>query len=191
VNITTDAFGCLANTIKVAAGHYVDLSNPTPNMIDIDSIAIALGRICRFGGHCPRFYSVAEHSVHATELARKAGMKTDIMRAVLLHDAAEAYIGDVVKPLKIILPGYAEIERRIEKAIAERFNVDFERYYISIRTCDRLMLKAEKRSMWPNDSHEWHGFNEIPTADVDFQYYRPETAAEVFLNRCVSVGIEV
>lgn len=189
--ITQDIFGCIANTIKVAAGHYVDLANPDPETIDIVSIATSLGRICRFGGHCPRFYSVAEHCAHAFDLAREDGCSTDILKAVLLHDAAEAYIGDVVKPLKAILPGYAEIEKRIEAAIAVRFGVDFESFEPAVKHYDRLMLKAEKIDMWPDDPHQWHGFDTIDHASVAFCYYSHRYASRAFFLRCMDVGIEL
>lgn len=190
MNQQSDTFGCIANTIKVAAGHYVNLADPDPSTIDIVSIATALGRICRFGGHCPKFYSVAEHCVHAYELARADGLSTEALKAILLHDAAEAYIGDVVKPLKTMIPGYAEIERRIEAAIATRFDVDFERYVSAIKCYDRLMLKAEKTTMWPNDKTDWNGFNGITMPEVDFVFYKPQDATKVFYLRCIGVGIE-
>ncbi len=100
-----DSFGCIANTIKVAAGHYVDLANPDPATIEIRSIAAGLSKICRFSGQCPRFYSVAEHSLHAAALADFLCVPDEAKAAVLLHDAAEAYIGDMVKPLKICMTG--------------------------------------------------------------------------------------
>jgi hypothetical protein len=187
-----DTFGCLANTIKVAAGHYVDLADPQPETIDIISIATALGRICRFGGHCPQFYSVAEHCVHAYELARADGLPTEALKAILLHDAAEAYIGDMVRPLKITMPQwYLDLESRFERAIAIRFDVNFERYASAIKCYDRLMLKAEKTTMWPDDETEWNGFGGITMPDVCFRYYRPRDASKEFCFRCIGVGIEV
>lgn len=186
-----DTFGCIANTIKVAAGHYVNLADPDPKTIDIASIATALGRICRFGGHCPKFYSVAEHCVHAYDMARADGVRTEALKAILLHDATEAYIGDVVKPLKTMIPGYAEIERKIEAAIATRFSVDFKRYASEIEFYDRLMLKAEKFGMWPDDLRQWHGFDTIKTESVDFVFYKPQDATKVFYLRCIGAGIEV
>lgn len=139
-----DALGCLGNTIKVAAGHYVNLAAPDPATIDIRSIAAALSKVCRFGGHCPQFYSVAEHSVLAARLARSDGFPVEAVRAVLLHDAAEAYIGDLVKPLKIMLPAYREVERRLEAAIATAFGLQAERWADVVKAFDRVMLKAEK-----------------------------------------------
>ncbi len=139
-----DSFGCLKNTIKVSAGHYVDLVNPDPASIEVGSIAAALSKVCRFGGHCPKFYSVAEHCIHATTLACSEGFAGDALCAVFLHDAAEAYIGDMVKPLKVTIPHYGEAERRIEIAIERSFGVNFDRWEGVIKRFDRAMLKAEK-----------------------------------------------
>jgi len=188
---TQDAFGCLANKIKVASGHYLDLADPKPEMVDIVSIATALGRICRFGGHSPDFYSVAEHSVHAHDLAYRDGLPANVCKAILLHDAAEAYIGDVVRPLKIMSPWYMEIESRIEKAIATKFDVDFKAYANIVKHYDRMMLKAEKLSMWPDDPHEWQGFDEIENVSVDFRFWRSRYASKEFCLRCIELGIEL
>lgn len=166
-----DTWGCLNNTIKVAAGHYVDLLNPDPATIDIRSIAAGLSKICRFGGQCPRFYSVAEHCLQATKLAMKDGCSVEALRAVLLHDAAEAYIGDMVKPLKVMIPEYHLAESRMEAAISKAFNVDFEAFGDVIKKYDRAMLKAEKTAMWPEDKEVWAGFSEIEDRRVNLCYY--------------------
>ncbi len=176
-----DTFGCLNNTIKVHAGHYVDLANPDPNTIEIQSIAAALSKICRFGGHCPRFYSVAEHCVLATELAFKEGIRGSGLLAILLHDAAEAYIGDMVKPLKVTIPQYTEAENRIELAIEQAFGIDFQWHQDVIKKFDRAMLKAEKTSMWPEDKEEWAGFSQIMTANVELHHWSPSIAQRMFL----------
>lgn len=176
-----DTFGCIGNTIKVAWGHYVDLSNPDPQTIDLRSIAAALSKICRFGGHCPRFYSVAEHCVHATRLARSEQVSVEAQITVLLHDAAEAYIGDMVKPLKISIPQFSEVERRIETAIELRFNVDFTKWADVIKRFDRAMLKAEKTIMWPGDRKAWSGFSDIEDRNVSLCYWDPTTAENQFL----------
>lgn len=176
-----DRFGCLNNTIKVSAGHYVDLANPDPSTIDIKSIAAALSKICRFGGHCPKFYSVAEHSLLATTLASSEGVRDDALKAVFLHDAAEAYIGDMVKPLKVTMPQYGEAEQRIEAAIQAAFGIDFDRYMDVIKRYDRAMLKAEKVAMWPEDTEKWAGFSEIEDHVVIFGFWGPTEAERQFL----------
>lgn len=175
-----DTFGCINNTIKVAAGHYVDLANPNPKSIDIRSIAAALSKICRFGGHCPRFYSVAEHCVHATIMAAKESTDRNALLAVFLHDAAEAYVGDMVKPLKMTMPQYSDAEQRIESAIEVAFAVDFHQHKDTIKRFDRAMLKAEKIAMWPDDKEKWQGFGEIEDRAVQLQYWPPPEAEVQF-----------
>jgi len=180
-----DSFGCIANTIKVSAGHYVDLLNPDPATIDVSSIAAALSKICRFGGHCPRFYSVAEHCVHATVLAMSESLHVThghrALLSVFLHDAAEAYVGDMVKPLKLAVPQYVDIEQRIEAAIQQRFRIDFLEWHDVIKRYDRAMLKAEKTAMWPQDTAEWAEFSEIEHRSVSLQFWEPEAAEMQFL----------
>lgn len=176
-----DTFGCLNNTIKVSAGHYVDLANPDPATIEVKSIAAALSKVCRFGGHCPKFYSVAEHCIHATALACSEGYAGDALTAVFLHDAAEAYIGDMVKPLKVTMPQYGEAEQRIEAAIQAAFGVDFSKWMEVIKRFDRAMLKAEKVTMWPEDTEKWAGFSEIEDRVVRFQFWEPSEAEIQFL----------
>lgn len=181
MNAKVDNFGCIGNTIKVAAGHYVDLINPDPATIEIRSIAAALSKICRFGGHSPKFYSVAEHSVHAVGLAAAEGFGNDALTAVFLHDAAEAYCGDMVKPLKVMMPEYSEVERRLEFSIETAFGIDFSAFQSVIKRFDRAMLKAEKIAMWPQDAHEWHGFRSIEDTVVSFQFWSPGQAEANFL----------
>lgn len=188
-NPVIDTFGCIKNTIKVSAGHYVDLASPDPETIDIKSIAAALSKTCRFGGHCPKYYTVAEHCFHAVGLAAQDQLGGDVLRAILLHDATEAYVGDVVKPLKAMLPEYQIIESNIEQAVATRFNVDFIRHNDLIKRYDRLMLKAEKIQMWPDDREEWFGFAGLPTRVVNFQYWHPEMAEEQFLKLAAALEL--
>lgn len=97
----------------------ISLITPTVEMIDINDIATTLSKICRFGGKIPgdNFYSVAQHSCLVRFLA-----PPELGKAALLHDAAEAYLGDVVKPLKVILGEvYHELELKFEKVICEKF----------------------------------------------------------------------
>jgi len=186
---TINRSGCVGNTIKVAAGHYVDLANPTPHSIDIRTIAAALSKMCRFGCHAPRFYSVAEHCIHATDLAVSEGFVGGALRAVFLHDAAEAYIGDVVKPLKVMLPDYAVVERRMEQAVSEAFGVDFERWAETVKRFDWMMLKAEKMTLWPDDCEEWTGFADIDVRQVKFKFFMPAEAELHFMRYAEVFGL--
>lgn len=92
--------------------------------IVIDDIVHALSHLCRFSGHARRFYSVAEHCVRMFDWAREnVTLSSDFLLAVLLHDATEAYLGDVTRPLKKLLPGYTEIEQRLATRIEQEYDL--------------------------------------------------------------------
>jgi hypothetical protein len=86
--------------IETASGKEFNILNPDAQMFDFQDIATSLSNICRYNGHLPTFYSVAEHSVRVAWWLRAQGQSLDIQLTGLLHDAAEAYVGDMVRPLK-------------------------------------------------------------------------------------------
>lgn len=123
-------------TIKTISGIYVDVFEPKPEMFVIEDIAHALSMIPRWGGHSPWFLSVAEHSrVVAYET------KGDKLEA-LLHDASEAYLMDLPRPIKRNMPEYKAIEDGVMKVIAEKFGFQ---YPLSEETklADKNRLEAE------------------------------------------------
>ena len=143
-------------TIQTPSNRYFDLLNPDPNDIFIEDIAHALSHIARFSGNTREFYSVAQHCVLCSRINpyNQAFEK-------LLHDAAEAYIGDLVSPLKNLLPGYKAIEDSIDKAVANRFGLSpgFQNT-AEVKRADLTMLVNEKRFLFPKndlDQHEWAG----------------------------------
>jgi uncharacterized protein len=162
------AFGYVGSTIKLCSGIYFDLAQPDPCAIQIRDIAGPLSKICRFGAQLPGslFYSVAEHSVNCWQAAREwwPGEPPAFYRAVLLHDAAEAFIGDMVRPLKELLPAYREIEQRIERAIEQRFAVSFADP--RIKEVDNALLIAEKRAIWGSDGQAWEGEEQVRRWEV-------------------------
>ena len=114
------------------SGRLIDVMNPRPEDITIEDIAagLVIGKTERYGSRTKGRYYVAEHSVHvANLLARRlqddATFELDsrerLVKAALLHDAAEAYLGDIVQPLKCCLPDYKELEHKWEIAIANKF----------------------------------------------------------------------
>lgn len=135
--------------ILIRSGDYFDLSDPDNNIIDIDSIAHSLSNLCRFTGHTSQFYSVAQHSFHVAQLVPK-----EHKLAALLHDAAEAYIGDVSAPLKSMLPEYRRIEEQIRRAIYQRFNLPAELPECVIEA-DMIMLATERRDLMPEQDLNW------------------------------------
>lgn len=109
--------------IRTYSGIMMDPMKASCADINVVDIAHALSHLCRFGGHCPRFYSVAEHSVLVAKALLPYG--THIALAGLFHDATEAYMQDLVSPLKHRLPDYMDAEDCLESVIALKLRVDF------------------------------------------------------------------
>ena len=128
--------------------------DPRPEEINLTDIAEHLAKTCRFGGAVRDFYSVAQHSVivsvEAEHLILLAGADAELARAVarcgLLHDAAEAYIGDMVRPLKLGMPEYRAVEHRIEAAITTRFGL-LDPMPAVIKRADNAALMTERRDL--------------------------------------------
>jgi hypothetical protein len=176
-------FGCLNNTIPlVRSGLYFDLAAPRAADVRIEDIAAGLAKICRFGGHVDPFYSVAEHSVACAMAAMADRWHPGNVLAVLLHDAAEAYVGDMVKPLKIMLPEYSRIEGAVQAAIGEALGIDFEAKRGVIQLYDHALLIAEKRALFPADKTRWTGEDGVLHLDYSPQCWPPERAETEFLN---------
>ena len=106
-------------------------------------IAHALSNICRFTGHTKTFYSVAQHSVLVSTLV---GSDPLTQLWALLHDASEAYLCDIAKPVKPLLTGYVEAEERVMRVIAEKFDLGWPRPEI-IHTADMQALATERRDL--------------------------------------------
>jgi hypothetical protein len=123
--------------INLYSGTVFDPFNPCPDLIKVEDIAHSLSMLCRFNGHCRSFYSVAEHSVRVAE---KCG--EDLMLVGLLHDAAEAYLGDLPRPIKEVLPDFLAAERRLQVAISRRFGLPRE-MPDDVRLVDEEMLRIE------------------------------------------------
>lgn len=124
--------------------------DPRPEEIHIDDIAHALSNACRFAGHVQKFYSVAEHSVR---VARLAGTDRKMALAGLLHDAAEAYVVDIPRPLKRHLRGYKEIEARVARMIERRFDMETGILdHPAVKHWDETMLATEARDLMGGES---------------------------------------
>ncbi len=138
------------------------VEEPRPEDVTIEDIAHALSNQCRFNGHCRPFYSVAQHSVHVAHLVEKLGGGADVQLQALLHDAAEAYIGDMPTPIKRILPEFLMHEERIWQAIAVRLSVPVKLNPL-VKMADRVALATERRDlMAPTTKVEW---DELPAPD--------------------------
>ncbi len=177
--------------LQTGNGGRVSVLAPLQKEIKIEDIAKSLAKQCRFNGHCEEFYSVAEHCVRGVDLiellwgdeAHFENYDLNIIkRSFLLHDASEAYIGDMIKPVKVMDPIFNEIEAKFEKVIQAKFKLDPDAAD-AVKYIDKLMLVWEKRDLLPH-SEEWpnlpsiDGFN-LPVL-VPMNWYDAE---DTFLNR--------
>ena len=94
-----------------------DPLHPDADLINIEDIAHALSMLCRANGHFQTFYSVAQHCINCAKEAKARRYSERIQLASLLHDASEAYLSDVTRPVKTELPRYKEIEAPLQEAI--------------------------------------------------------------------------
>jgi len=142
----------------LAHGGKFNIYEPTADMIDIRDIACALSKICRFGGQIKQFYSVAQHSVIVSNLAWYYDEPKSVRQAALLHDAAEAYLFDVIKPLKqAIGKAYIGIEEKVERAIIEKFGL-IDSAFVAVKHYDKLALEKEHRRFFKDG----HGLIPVP-----------------------------
>ena len=126
--------------ITLNSGRSFDFMNIKSNEICIEDIAHGLSNLCRFSGQTPKFYSVAEHCVLASNKVPYK-FKFD----VLMHDAAEAFVGDMVTPLKARLPGYRAIENEIQFLISNQFGVSFP-LPKEVKQADLRILASERET---------------------------------------------
>lgn len=138
------------------SGQVFYLFDPKPVDFVLRDIAHALSMQCRYNGFVRAFYSVAQHSVHVAQCVRDRFGITDqkVLRTALLHDAAEAYLGDMVRPLKMKDDFFREVEHRMEAVIAETFDLCWP-YPPEIKRADNALLAAERRALKVEPLHPW------------------------------------
>ena len=107
--------------ITTYTGKHFDPVNPDKHLIDIRDIAHALSLICRGNGHVKTFFSVGQHCVNAAKEAILRGYSDRVILACLIHDAGEAYLSDVPRPVKPSMPKYNQLEDRLLNMIYEKF----------------------------------------------------------------------
>ena len=107
--------------ITTYTGKHFDPINPDMDAVDIRDIAHALSLICRGNGQVKTFFSVGQHCINADLEAEKRGCSKRVILACLVHDASEAYLSDVPRPLKPSMPEYVRTENRLLDLIYEKF----------------------------------------------------------------------
>ena len=150
--------------------------DPRAADIDILDISHALSNLCRYAGHVERFYSVAEHCV----LLSYAVDPSKALHA-LLHDATEAYVVDVPRPLKVSLPEYQAIEHEVWMQIARRFNIAPVLPH-EVKDADTRILLDERRALMRRGTHRW-AVDVMEPLGVQIEGWSPTKAKARYLRR--------
>lgn len=145
----------MENWIETHSGLKVFVNDPKPEQFDIKDIGYALSNTCRFGGHCAGFLSVAEHSVLVAQR-----LPQDYKLAGLLHDASEAYLGDMPSPIKQFLPDFKKFEDLFTRVINEKFGLDSDdaTMWGEVKWADMDALYTEAHFLIPSEGKEWAYF---------------------------------
>lgn len=158
-----------------------DPIHPDPSLIDIRDIAHSLSLICRANGHFPTFHSVAQHSLECFHEAKLRGLSKKIQLACLLHDGSEAYLSDVTRPVKAVIPVYLEYETPLQNAIWNKwlaeplteeeyrqvFEIDDDLLYHEFYTHTGMKLADQEPVIQTNPSFAFEDFSKVEQAFLD------------------------
>jgi uncharacterized protein len=148
---------------------------PDPAEIDVRDIAHSLALLCRFNGHCRGFYSVADHSVRVSRL-----LDGQLALAGLLHDAGEAYVSDLPRPVKGQMPQFDVIEDVIVKVVFDKYDLPFP-LPPEVKRADDALLATEMRDLMAEPPEPW-GLREQPLSGP-IEPLSPTEAEAAFLAR--------
>jgi hypothetical protein len=170
-----DGFAPSAPLMTLRSGRQINPATMTPGDVDIRDIAHALSNICRYGGHVSRFYSVAEHSVLVA-----TRVSPELRLAALLHDAAEAYVGDIPRPLKRLpqLAGWRKIEAHVERMVCVHFNLPPPPWPGDIHQIDSAIIVDEWAALMPAECDSGIAGEGI---DAPCDGLSPDSARRLFL----------
>jgi hypothetical protein len=186
-----------SHEVETQSGRYVNLLEPDPGTIVIEDIAHALSQICRYNGHTSRFDSVAEHAVFVSTRLKRKGYSAAVQMLGLHHDDHEAYIGDVVRPLKGLLgDAFTQLADNMDAAIWEALELPewTEESHTNVKDADNWALFVEALHLLPSRGagwrvgrKDWDLDSGVPTRIVTPDYYlggiKPREAELNFLKR--------
>lgn len=165
--------------VQMNSGNKVYLDDLTHNKYSISDIAHSLANSCRYNGHSDIFYSVAQHSVHCSYFVSDKSLALE----ALMHDAAEAVLTDLPRPVKYFLDGVKEFDERITADIFKKYGLQYP-LAECIHEVDNRMLATEARQIMKNSNiDEWGFIGTLPVYNIHMVSWRPEHAKQLFLDR--------
>lgn len=176
----------MTGRIELHCGGFLDFAHPDPAQIQLGDVAHGLSQICRFTGQTEKFYSVAEHAVLVSTRLRNEGYSDWAQWEGLHHDNAEAFVGDLNKPLKDLLePQFKQIELRVWEAV----NIAFDLGLIPpqnpcVKEADNWALSLEAYLLLPSKGRNWFSWGLFdPREYVPALGLTPWQAKELWLKR--------
>jgi len=148
-----------------------------PQEFDIKDIALALSNTCRFGGHIKKHYSVAQHCVYLSHM-----VPPEDMLAGLLHDAHKAYVGEMVLPLKSLIPEYVKLEGWVATALREYFGLSGDSPD-SVSRANLQLLAAEQRDLLGDRGRGWEILRGVTLIPWQVVPWTADEARIAFLQR--------
>lgn len=171
--------------------------DPAPEDIVPTDIAHSLAMQCRYNGHVRRFYSVAEHCVLMSDWILDVGpllygseSSSHLALWALLHDAAEAYIGDMVRPLKINMPAFVALDELVTAAVARRFALEDAVIPSAVKTVDTRILLDEREALLSAPPRDW-ALGDIEPLGVKIRGWEPAIAKWEYIARLKALGVDV
>jgi uncharacterized protein len=162
--------------------------DPKVSDIDILDIAHALSNKCRYAGHTINFYSVGEHSIHIHDYLLSKGYAKSIIGWGLLHDAAEAYLFDIPRPIKNQIAGFEQLENNLLSIVAKAFGLPEVMPKI-VKEIDFLMLGVEKdqaMTSGPKWQENIENMNRLP---IILKFWKPKKCEKEFIKRFNGLNI--
>ena len=184
--------------IITATGRRFDLLTPLASQVSAVDIAHALSNLCRFNGHSKRHYSVAQHSLLVARILEEDGEPAEVVLAGLLHDATEAYVGDMVRPLKLYLrdcslagfgshqSDYDQVEDVVWRAICDHFGLSYK-LPDSVKRADMIALGEERRELLPDHPTTWECLAGIKPRGYQLESMTPTATRQAFHDRLLQL----
>jgi 5'-deoxynucleotidase YfbR-like HD superfamily hydrolase len=168
----------MSNYIETWNGVHFHFEDSNPEEVNIEDIAHALSLQCRFNGHVDRFYSVAEHCVLMSHLVPE-----ELAFAALLHDAGEAYVGDMAHPIKMSKFGssFEKLEEVVLRAICTKFNIPYaDTQRDDLKLMDRRLCASEAQELFKSVPG-WTA--KYKAAELKPEGWTPKQAEKYYLRR--------
>lgn len=190
---TIDAVGDIKTNgwLETVTGKRFDCFSDNPVYETLDWVW-GCARACRYNGQLKDtvdFYSVAEHQVHMATWARKQGFTDRVVRTIAMHDAQEGLIGDIIRPLKRILPTFEQIEDRLCKSMAERYDLIYP-YPQIVKELDNRIIVDERAQIMSNSGNKWT-IDSLEPLDIQIECWLPFRAFMEYSKLLYSLGVKV